>query len=314
MNIDALDLGFLVKDEAFLLSLNDSFNQSEVKEIKKYLLGKPTATSDTAQQFKEWFYDELLKSDTLILSIVWDSDSFGPGGNGCVIFGSKFNIVTMSSSDYENDHVEFFNKESFFPWGIESLINDYIKVDSHVYSENELIDLVRRMGISGHTKLTVKGREITQEEFRNYFSIEPPSSLKTRYTTNKKLSDDLLEKVKQSVAVFDQLCQVTEALEKQMLNSGWSQRNALISHVNSGYDNHEELIAKKTKWENIVFQFKVHDKLRQFLLEFRDLYGYFPEYIKMMNEFQVLIDTAVSQEEFEIAAILNKWKRQFPQP
>lgn len=123
-----------------------------------------------------------------------------------------------------------------------------------------------------------------------------------------------LEKDKRAVAVFIELKETTESLEKKMNQKGWGQRNALITHVNSNFNNHEELVEKRDKWEETVLQFNVHNILLKLVAEYRDLFGYFPEYKEMMTEFQELINAAVAKEEFEIAIILKKWKDKFPTP
>lgn len=123
-----------------------------------------------------------------------------------------------------------------------------------------------------------------------------------------------LEKIKKSVVVFETLKTTTEELHKKVVNSGWAQRNALISHVYSDKQRHEELIAAKIKWEKLVFEHRVHKKLLEFVGEYKDIYGYFPNYKKFILDFDSLINTSVVKEEFEISAILKKWRDQFPNP
>jgi hypothetical protein len=111
-------------------------------------------------QFYDWFESEFDNSDTNILSIGWDSKGWGPGGDGFVRFNSRFGIVKMGSSDYSDEHVEIFNKKTFFPWCIVDLHNDYIEMDSDVYNDKELLSLAERMGMREETKLTINGKEI----------------------------------------------------------------------------------------------------------------------------------------------------------
>ena len=85
-----------------------------------------------------------------------------------------------------------------------------------------------------------------------------------------------LEKIKQVVAIFQNLKVTTEELHKKVCNAGWAQRNALISHVYSNYNEHENLINHKSEWENLVLEHNVHQKLLDYLSSYRDLYGYFP--------------------------------------
>jgi hypothetical protein len=122
----------------------------------------------------------------------------------------------------------------------------------------------------------------------------------------------VLEIQKKVVSIFMELQEETNRLDKLVSIHGWAQRDALISHVYSGYNKHEELIQKKERWENTCFLYRVHSKLSEYLIEYRDLYGYFPEYEKMMYEFKGLLDLAIKKEEYEIAAILQSWYDKFP--
>ena len=130
------------------------------------------------------------------------------------------------------------------------------------------------------------------------------------YTNNS----ENLEKIKQTVAAFEKLKKVTAQLFSKSCAAGWRQRNELINHVYSEYDNHEKLISSKAAWEELVFEHNVHKKLMDFMVEYKDLYGYFPDYKKFIFEFDDLINYSVKKEEFEIAAILKKWRDEFPNP
>lgn len=127
-------------------------------------------------------------------------------------------------------------------------------------------------------------------------------------------SPDNLDNVKQAVRAFENLRQKVNELNSQVNSAGWAQRNALISHVYSNYNNHEELIEKKSRWEELIFERNVHCKLLEYLSDYRDLYGFFPDYRKMISAFDDLIALSITKEEFEIASILKKWRDQFPSP
>jgi hypothetical protein len=123
-----------------------------------------------------------------------------------------------------------------------------------------------------------------------------------------------LEKVKQSVTAFEKLKSTTEELRIKVVSAGYNQRNKLISHVYSGYNEHEDLIKAKARWDLLVFEHNVHNKLIDFLITHRDMYGYFPHYKNMIADFDGIINCSVRMEEFEIATILKKWRDEFPNP
>lgn len=114
--------------------------------------------------------------------------------------------------------------------------------------------------------------------------------------------------------VFHELKNEVEALDKKQFSLGYGQRNALYDHINSGYVQHYKLADAVTKWEKNGVRYRVLKGLFDILRVYRDLYGYFPEYKKMMAEFDSVLNFAAEKEEFEIAQILKEWRDKFPDP
>ncbi|MRX62606.1 hypothetical protein [Maribacter luteus] len=148
----------LISNKDFLDLLRGEFKENEVEEIIKYCKDITGDYLDVMDQFYDWIAD--LDSDTNILTIGWDSNNWGPGGSDFISFNLVFGLVKMSSSDYEDEHIEIFDKENFSPWGIEDLMNDFIEIDSEIYSEKELLGIAESMGIDKNTALTINGKEI----------------------------------------------------------------------------------------------------------------------------------------------------------
>lgn len=160
MSLGSLELAHLLTNIDFLNTIKEDFTQEEVNEINNYIKDKNSGNPDVIDAFLDWLNFELEENGNTVLLIAWDSHGWGPGGNGCVRFKVRFGIVRMDSSDYDDDHVEIFNKENFYPWGIESLMNDYIELRSDIYDEKELIELANNMGMEENTELTVNGKLI----------------------------------------------------------------------------------------------------------------------------------------------------------
>ena len=118
---------------------------------------------------------------------------------------------------------------------------------------------------------------------------------------------DFIENQKKIIEVFRELEVETKKLFSRCVRLGWKQRNALVSQVYSNYTKHEQLYAARKKWEEACIIYRVHEKLYGLLRGYRDLYGYFPEYHKMLEQLEGLHQTAIKREEYEIAGILKKW-------
>jgi hypothetical protein len=123
-----------------------------------------------------------------------------------------------------------------------------------------------------------------------------------------------VEKKKKIVDTFQALLKEEETIGKQTTIAGWKQRNALVAHVYSNYNEHEKLCQKKKEWEDLGFQHRVLMGLAKLLKKHIDLYGYFPNYSDMLDDFDELVETSIKMEKFEIATILKKWRDRFPEP
>jgi hypothetical protein len=153
-------LSFLIREEDFLENLKDWFSPDQISEFLKYAKNIDKITCpEFLNDIFDWLKIEIYNADTILL-IGWDSSEWGPGGNGFFRYNCKYGLVMMSSSDYSDNHVEIFDRDRFRPWGIEHLENEYIDLESSVYSEKELKEISESLGLGEHSKLTINGREI----------------------------------------------------------------------------------------------------------------------------------------------------------
>lgn len=114
---------------------------------------------------------------------------------------------------------------------------------------------------------------------------------------------------KRFVKTFLELEKQLEMNRSKTNATGWQQRNQLVSHVYSGYNNHEALNSKRKEHQKYIQRGNIMQWLYKKLLEKRDLYGYFenPEgFIKILNN---LIEESVTKELYEIAEELNNWRK-----
>lgn len=88
---------------------------------------------------------------------------------------------------------------------------------------------------------------------------------------------------------------------------GYQQRNELIRHVYSNYQNHEKLNEKREEWNRSVEKGNILKWIYELFKSKRDLYGYFEEPKKIKLEIESLLNNAIKSERFEIAQELNYW-------
>ena len=160
LNLEPTIKQHLLKNQKFIKTLSEEFDSSVVTQVQSFLANNIEYSIEIADDLSDWFNNAFLETNVNVLSIAWDSDGWGPGGNGVISFLLCFGLVNMNSSDYESDHVEIFDKDTFFPWGIEELYNDTITLDSDIYNDDELIKLAIDMGISMDSSLIINGNPI----------------------------------------------------------------------------------------------------------------------------------------------------------
>lgn len=95
---------------------------------------------------------------------------------------------------------------------------------------------------------------------------------------------------------------------------GWQQRNELITHVNSGYNNHAKMNLKRNEWNASVIKGNVLKWIHKLFLKHKDIFGYFENYEKILLEFDSIINTSVRLEEYEVTQVLVFWRKKFPTP
>jgi hypothetical protein len=108
----------------------------EMQEAIRTAESEEPRLSDRMQEYlDQQFQDE---QGTEVFSVHWDSENWGPGGNGYLLFIEVYGVVRMVSSDYWDDHFEIYDPETFSPWGPDTFDADTVEFDSEVYDDDEL--------------------------------------------------------------------------------------------------------------------------------------------------------------------------------
>ena len=108
--------------------------------------------------------------------------------------------------------------------------------------------------------------------------------------------------------VYAELNAEIAKLSSLTAGAGWRQRDALITHVYSNYNNHEDLIAKKAVWQKLGYRENIHIGFFDIMNLFRDESGIFIDFKGMINEIDSYVASAVRLEHYEVAEIYALWK------
>tara|TARA_B110000285_G_C14635998_1_gene385533 strand:+ start:73 stop:576 length:504 start_codon:yes stop_codon:yes gene_type:complete len=153
----------LATNKDFLEELKSEFRENEVQQIIKYCIDINSNYPEVMDLCYELINDQ--PAITNALTIGWESENWGPGGDGFVSFDLIFGLVKMTSSDYEDDgHLEIFDKKTFYPWSIENATNDLISINSDIYSEQDMLNFAEDMGMDDNTQLTINDKEVIRKK------------------------------------------------------------------------------------------------------------------------------------------------------
>ena len=122
-----------------------------------------------------------------------------------------------------------------------------------------------------------------------------------------------LEIQKKLVDIFVDLEKEIKINQSKINGLGWQQRNELISHVYSNYNNHDKLNSKREAWNSSQIKGNVLKYIYETFIKHRDLYGYFENPGEIGFDLKNLKRLAIQKEEYEIAGYLNEWLLRFPQ-
>ncbi len=108
--------------------------------------------------------------------------------------------------------------------------------------------------------------------------------------------------------VFKALENKVKTLTSEQHKLGYQQRNELISHVLSGYNNDEQLLSNKKEWEAVGLEVRVITWIFKLMKNSRNLYGCFENPKEITSQLKHLIKQSEEKELFEVAHILNNWR------
>lgn len=108
------------------------------------------------------------------------------------------------------------------------------------------------------------------------------------------------------LTVYQDLLIAVEEAKKLSRAAGMNQRNAVISHVNSKYTQHENVLEKSKICEDLFLRIKILTALSEKLKDPIDFLSNHLKSEEMIHELNEMISQSVESENYETAAILKK--------
>ena len=176
-------------------------------------------------------------------------------------------------------------------------------------SEDRIIAVLAKSLLSG----CVAGLSIYRV-VKGDIDISGAQSRKIIMFRNLQMTQFELKIQKQLVSVFERLKEEISRLESEVSQHGWIHRNAVISFRYSYFTEDEKLNKVRAKLDKITEKKDVHKWLYDLMVKHRDLFGCFKDYAEMLAEIDSIISACTIKEQYEIVAILVKWRKELPNP
>lgn len=114
--------------------------------------------------------------------------------------------------------------------------------------------------------------------------------------------------IEQIVTKYDELLSEQEILDKLRREAGWRMRNAVISHVNSGYNQGEKVLEKAKICEDSIQRCNKNIQITINTKKQINSLNRYQKYKEMLTEYNTLISKSVKSEDYKLADILKKWR------
>lgn len=137
-----------------------NFSEADASALRRYAKGIDQEPPDCMHDFFEWLKYEFYDGGDVILEIAYDSDDFGPMGNGIIRYLEIFGLITRLSSDDVDDHIEIFNIDTFEPWGDDYINTGYVDIYSGDFDDEYLLAFAKEIVIQEKAVVTINGELI----------------------------------------------------------------------------------------------------------------------------------------------------------
>jgi hypothetical protein len=170
-------LEHLILWDGFRDFLKKEFEELEIIELYNSIKETASIPTELDCRFIDHFYNNFFDSGTEVYTVAWDSEGFGPGGNGFLKVVEYCGLTYTFSSDYDSE-LEF-DKGEYSLDGVEdedqgyvdsfgaiwSLQNDFVSVESDRFSDEELIEMALSKGLKDSSILEINGEVVDWKSF-----------------------------------------------------------------------------------------------------------------------------------------------------
>ncbi|MFD2969745.1 hypothetical protein [Sphingobacterium bambusae] len=107
--------------------------------------------------------------------------------------------------------------------------------------------------------------------------------------------------------IFDELIDQKEHIRHQLAQSRQVYKQVCDQHILSGFASESEWLEATQLHQEKFIEYDAHCYLLDILTDYRDIEGYFPEYIDMLANLEAIMLKFAQEERYEVSAIIKQW-------
>ncbi len=107
--------------------------------------------------------------------------------------------------------------------------------------------------------------------------------------------------------IFDELIDQKEHIRHQLVRSRQVYKQVCDQHILSGFSSENEWLEATQQHQQKFLEYDAHCYLLDILADYRDIEGYFPEYIDMLANLEAVMLKFAQEERYEVSAIIKQW-------
>ncbi|WP_437921674.1 hypothetical protein [Sphingobacterium sp. LRF_L2] len=112
-------------------------------------------------------------------------------------------------------------------------------------------------------------------------------------------------------SIYETLIKEKEVVRQDLAKTRHNYKKVCDKHILSGFQSEMEWIEASHLHQQKFLEYDTHCYLIDILSDYRDIEGYFPEYIHMLANIEMVMFKFAKEERYEVSAIIKLWLNKF---
>ncbi|MFD1769106.1 hypothetical protein [Sphingobacterium suaedae] len=107
--------------------------------------------------------------------------------------------------------------------------------------------------------------------------------------------------------IFEDLMTTKESIRRELIQTRHTYKQVCDKHILSGFRTEVEWVEASHNHQQKFLEYDTHCYLIDILSDYRDIEGYFPEYLDMLANVESVMLRFATEERYEVSAIIKHW-------